>query len=168
MNNRIVIVLALTCCGFASPREEADSLPNPSGKTSAKAAEKPNLVLIFTDDQDYEELGCFGSKTIKAPHLGQMTAEGLKLTNFYAQRVCGVSRAALMTGSYPIRVAEPKNLKQLHTVPNPQELTMGEVLKSVGYSIAIIGHWPLTARGEETGGFEPATIPNAQGFHYFL
>ncbi|MDF1863104.1 MAG: sulfatase-like hydrolase/transferase, partial [Verrucomicrobiales bacterium] len=82
---------------------------------------QPNIIVIFTDDQGYEDLGCFGSKTIKTPNLDQMAAEGLKLTNFYAQPVCGVSRAALMTGSYPIRVGEPGNVKQLHTVPHPEE-----------------------------------------------
>lgn len=80
---------------------------------------KPNIILIFTDDQGYQDLGCFGSPTIKTPNLDRMAAEGLRLTNFYAQPVCGVSRAALMTGSYPIRVREPGNLKRLHTVPHP-------------------------------------------------
>ena len=162
-----IIVLVLTSCGFAGAQEDAASFPNSNGKTSAKAAEKPNIILIFTDDQGYGDLGCFGSKTIKTPHLDGMAAEGLKLTNFYAQPVCGVSRAALMTGSYPIRVAEPNNLKQLHTVPHPQEVTMAEVLKSAGYSTAIIGKWHLTDRGTGPGGFEPATMPNAQGFDYF-
>lgn len=95
-----------------------------------------------------------------------MAAEGLKLTNFYAQPVCGVSRAALMTGSYPIRVAEPGNVKQLHTVPHPKEITMAETLKSAGYSTAIIGKWHLTNR-LPGGKFDPATMPNAQGFDYF-
>lgn len=59
-----------------------------------------------------------------------MAAGGLMLKSFYAQPVCGVSRAALMTGSYPIRIGEPDNLKRLHTVPHPRELTMAEVPKS--------------------------------------
>ncbi|MDA7920702.1 sulfatase [Verrucomicrobiales bacterium] len=133
-----------------------------------KAAKPPNIILIFTDDQGYEDLGCFGSKTIKTPNLDRMASEGLKLTNFYAQPVCGVSRAALMTGSYPIRVAEPNNIKQLHTVPHPQEVTMAEVLKSAGYSTGIIGKWHLTNKGNGPGGFDPDTMPNAQGFDYFF
>jgi len=87
---------------------------------SAAAAPRPNIIVIFTDDQGYQDLGCFGSKTIKTPHLDRMAAGGLMLKGFYAQPVCGVSRAALMTGSYPIRVGEPGNLKRLHTVPHPQ------------------------------------------------
>jgi arylsulfatase A-like enzyme len=127
----------------------------------------PNIILIFTDDQGYEDLGCFGSKSIKTPNIDKMASEGLKLTNFYAQPVCGVSRAALMTGSYPIRVAEPGNVKRLHTVPHPKEVTMAEVLKSAGYATGIIGKWHLTSKGKGPGGFDPATMPNAQGFDYF-
>ncbi len=134
---------------------------------AAKSANQPNIILIFTDDQGYEDLGCFGSTTIKTPNLDRMASEGLKLTNFYAQPVCGVSRAALMTGSYPIRVGEPNNVKQLHTVPHPKEVTMAEVLKSAGYATGIIGKWHLTNKGKGPGGFEPTTMPNAQGFDYF-
>lgn len=74
------------------------------GALLGSLAAKPNIILIFTDDQGYQDLGCFGSKTIATPNIDRMAAEGLKLTSFYAQPVCGVSRAALMTGCYPIRV----------------------------------------------------------------
>lgn len=133
----------------------------------ADAASSPNIILIFTDDQGYQDLGCFGSKTIKTPNLDRMAAEGLRLTSFYAQPVCGVSRAALMTGSYPIRVGEPGNVKRLHTVPHPKEVTMAEVLKSAGYATGIIGKWHLAESGQGPGGFNPATMPNTQGFDYF-
>lgn len=128
---------------------------------------RPNIILIFTDDQGYQDLGCFGSTKIKTPHLDQMAAEGVRLTSFYAQPVCGVSRAALMTGCYPIRVAEPGNIKRLHTVPHPKEITMAEVLQSAGYATGLIGKWHLAEGGKGTAGFDPATMPNAQGFDYF-
>ncbi len=132
------------------------------------SARQPNIILIFTDDQGYHDLGCFGSKKIKTPHLDRMAAEGLKLTSFYAQPVCGVSRAALMTGSYPIRVGEPGNVKRLHTVPHPQETTMAETLRAAGYATALIGKWHLTEKkAGAPGGFDPATMPNAQGFDHF-
>ena len=132
------------------------------------AAPRPNLIVIFTDDQGYQDIGCFGSKTIKTPHLDRMAAGGLMLNSFYAQPVCGVSRAALMTGSYPIRVGEPGNLKRLHTVPHPQELTMAEVLKAAGYATALLGKWHLGLDDKSAPtGFDPATMPNAQGFDYF-
>ena len=137
--------------------------------TTVAAETRPNIILIFTDDQGYQDLGCFGSTTIKTPHLDQMAAEGLKLTSFYAQPVCGVSRAALMTGSYPIRVAEPGNIKRLHTVPHAKEVTIAEVLKTAGYATGMIGKWHLGLnRKDHPTGFEPATMPNAQGFDHFF
>ncbi|MDB4459070.1 sulfatase [bacterium] len=133
----------------------------------AKAA-RPNIILIYTDDQGYHDLGCFGSTKIKTPHIDKMAREGLKLTSFYAQAVCGVSRAALMTGSYPIRIGEPKNFKHLHTVPHPEEVTMAEMLGDAGYETALIGKWHLTLKNPKApGGFEPTTMPNAQGFDHF-
>ncbi|MFT5466527.1 MAG: arylsulfatase A-like enzyme [Verrucomicrobiales bacterium] len=120
------------------------------------AAKQPNIILIFTDDQGYNDLGCFGSEKIKTPNLDRMAGEGLKLTNFYAQPVCGVSRAALMTGSYPIRIGEPGNVKHLHTEMHSEEITMAEVLREAGYATAIIGKWHA---GE--------VMPNDQGFDYF-
>lgn len=139
-----------------------------SGAAALAADARPNIILIFTDDQGYQDLGCFGSPNIKTPHLDQMATEGMRLTSFYAQPVCGVSRAALMTGSYPIRVGEPGNIKRLHTVPHPSEVTMAEVLKSAGYATGIIGKWHLAAdRKDLPSGYDPATMPNAQGFDYF-
>ena len=136
--------------------------------TLATAADRPNIVLIFTDDQGYQDLGCFGSPTIKTPHLDRMATEGVRLTSFYAQPVCGVSRAALMTGSYPVRVAEPGNVKRLHTVPHSHEVTMAEVLKQAGYATGIIGKWHLALdRNDQMTSVGPATMPNAQGFDYF-
>ncbi|MEM7602778.1 MAG: sulfatase-like hydrolase/transferase, partial [Verrucomicrobiota bacterium] len=87
----------------------------------AIAEDRPNFVIFFTDDQGYNDVGCFGSPLIETPRLDRMAEEGLKLTSFYVQPVCGVSRAALMTGSYPIRVGEPNNQKNLHTILHPDE-----------------------------------------------
>lgn len=138
------------------------------GALLGSLAAKPNIILIFTDDQGYQDLGCFGSKTIATPNIDRMAAEGLKLTSFYAQPVCGVSRAALMTGCYPIRIGEPGNLKRLHTVPHPKEITMAEVLQSAGYATALIGKWHLTnKKASDPGGYDQSTMPNAQGFDYF-
>ena len=73
-----------------------------------------------------------------------------------------------MTGSYPIRVAEPSNAKRLYTVPHPNEVTMAEVLKDAGYATGMIGKWHLALdRIDLPTGVGPATMPNAQGFDYF-
>ena len=80
-------------------------------------SEKPNFIIFLTDDQGYNDVVVYGSANIKTPNLDQMAKEGIRFTNFYAQPLCGASRAALLTGSYPIRVAEPNNTKNF-----PQKL----------------------------------------------
>ena len=131
---------------------------------------KPNFVIFFTDDQGYNDVGCFGSPRIRTPHFDRMAAEGLKLTSFYAQAVCGPSRAALMTGCYPIRVAEPRNRKNQHTVLHPKEVTIAELLKKAGYATACIGKWHLAgggSGGRGRGPFPAELMPTAQGFERF-
>lgn len=128
---------------------------------------RPNIIVIFTDDQGYNDLGCFGSEKIKTPNIDRMAAEGMKFTSFYAQAVCGPSRAALMTGCYPIRVAEPGNKKNQHTIVHPQEITIAEVMKGAGYATGCIGKWHLGQKSKGGNGWDPATMPNGQGFDYY-
>jgi len=72
---------------------------------STKAKSNPNIVIIFTDDQGYADVGCFGAEEYKTPNLDKMASEGIRFTDFYvAQAVCGASRAALLTGCYPNRI----------------------------------------------------------------
>lgn len=119
----------------------------------------------MADDLGYGDLGCIGSEKIKTPHLDKMATEGLKLTSFYAQAVCGPSRAALMTGCNPIRVAEPGNQKNQHTILHSKEITIAEVLRGAGYATGCIGKWHLGAPSKTSpSGFDPATMPNGQGF----
>ena len=126
---------------------------------------KPNFIIIFTDDQGYEDVGCFGSPGIRTPRLDAMAAEGMKFTSFYAQPICGPSRAALMTGCYPMRVAERGNVKQIHPVLHSDEITIAEVLKTRGYATACFGKWDL-AKHAQTGFFMDL-FPTRQGFDYF-
>jgi len=73
--------------------------------TADNTADRPNFVIILTDDQGYQDLRCFGSPNIKTPRIDRMAAEGQRLTSFYAAApVCTPSRAGLMTGCYPKRV----------------------------------------------------------------
>jgi len=88
------LTISLFLCVHAHAQQSHDNAATPK--------EKPNFVLIFTDDQGYGDLGCFGSKTIRTPHLDRLAAEGRKFTSFVsAASVCTPSRAALLTGSYP-------------------------------------------------------------------
>lgn len=131
----------------------------------ARTAENPNFVVIFTDDQGYHDVGCFGSPDIRTPRLDAMAKQGMKFTSFYAQPVCGPSRAALMTGCYPMRVAERGHTKQVHPILHENEITVAEVLKTKGYATACFGKWDLAKHAQS--GFFIDLFPTRQGFDYF-
>ena len=130
------------------------------------AKRSPNFVVIFTDDQGYADVGCFGSPDILTPRLDGMAAEGMKFTDFYAQPVCGPSRAALMTGCYPMRVAERGNTKQVHPILHSDEITIAEILRKQGYATACFGKWDLAKHAQQ--GFFMDLFPTRQGFDYFF
>ncbi len=116
---------------------------------SLNAAERlPNVVIIFTDDQGYGDVGCYGAVGYETPHLDRMADEGMRFTSFcVAQAVCGASRAALLTGCYPNRIgmlgAPGPNAK--HGI-SPQEMLLSEVCKQKDYATAIYGKWHLGHR----------------------
>jgi arylsulfatase A-like enzyme len=126
----------------------------------------PNFVIIFTDDQGYADVGCFSSPDIRTPRLDAMAAEGMKFTSFYAQPICGPSRAALMTGCYPMRVAERGNTKDVHPILHSDEITIAEILKTKAYATACFGKWDLAKHAQE--GFFTDLLPTRQGFDYFF
>ncbi len=137
------------------------------------AQELPNFVVIFADDLGYGDLGCYGNRHIRTPNLDRMAAEGIRLTSFYSQNVCGPSRAALLTGCYPIRVGEPGNTKGAHTILHPEEQTVAEVLAMKGYVSGLVGKWHLAGagahqRGRGTGPYKSELVPNRHGFDYFF
>ncbi len=116
--------------------------------------ECPNILIIFTDDQGYADLGCFGNKKNKTPRLDQLAKEGTRFTSFYAQPVCGPSRSALLTGRYPAR-------SKGWGMP-ASEITFAELMKPVGYQTVCIGKWDVSNRKEII-----ERMPNAQGFDYY-
>jgi arylsulfatase A len=129
---------------------------------TVSAQSKPNVIILFTDDQGYQDVGCFGSPLIKTPHLDQMAKEGMRFTDFYsANSVCSPSRAALLTGCYPPRVGVTGVLFPRHkTGLHPNELTIADMLKQQAYATVCIGKWHL--------GHLPEFLPTRQGFdHYF-
>jgi arylsulfatase A len=124
---------------------------------------KANVIVIFADDLGYGDLGCYGSPTIRTPHLDRMAAEGLRFTDFYsASEVCTPSRAALLTGRYPIRSGMCGSRRVLF--PNskgglpPEEITIAEALRDQGYATAHIGKWHL--------GIHEGSRPLEQGFQH--
>jgi len=114
---------------------------------SAYAADerKPNVIIIFIDDQGYEDLGVYGSPTLKTPNIDRMANEGMRFTDFYsAAAVCTPSRAALLTGCYAERVGDLTVLFQDDDLGlNPEETTIAEMLKRNGYVTACVGKWHL-------------------------
>ena len=123
------------------------------------SAARPNFIVILTDDQGYNDLGCFGSERIKTPNLDRLASEGRRYTSFYVPcSVCSPSRAALLTGCYPKRVGLHRHVlfPQSDYGLHPDEHTIADQLKPLGYATACIGKWHL--------GHHPETLPRANGF----
>ncbi len=137
---------------------------------------RPNIVIVLTDDQGYDDVGCYADPTqepvrgIRTPRLDRMAAEGVRLTDFYvAAPVCTPSRAALLTGCYPPRVGfgasggpdDPGVLLPSSSVGlHPDEHTVADCLRSVGYATGMVGKWHL--------GHRKGLLPTSQGFDAFF
>jgi len=123
---------------------------------------KPNIIIIFTDDQGYADVGVYGAKGFKTPNIDDLASEGIQFTDFYVPAtVCTPSRAALLTGKYPKRVGLHKGVISPYSTNGlePTEFTMAEMLKEQGYNTSIIGKWHL--------GHQEQYMPNNQGFDSF-
>ena len=118
----------------------------------------PNIVIVFTDDQGWGDLSCYGSTDIPTPNIDRLAAEGMRFTDFYvSQPVCSASRASLLTGCYPNRLGISGALapSARHGL-DPDETTIAEVVKPLGYATACFGKWHL-------GHLQPF-LPTRQGF----
>ncbi len=156
-NIYLIILLLLFANACQAPKEPVTSSELPL-----------NFIIIFCDDLGYGDLSSFGNPTIKTPHLDQMVTEGQKWTQFYvADPVCTPSRAALMTGRYPIRsgmtskvrpVLFPDSGRGLHS-DDSDEITIAEMLKQKNYATGHVGKWHL--------GHLPQYLPATQGFDYY-
>ena len=132
------------------------------GLAAATETSKPNIVIIFTDDQGYADVGKFGAEGFTTPNLDRMADEGTVFRNFHvAQPVCSASRCALLTGCYPNRLGIHGALRPRSKVGiNDQEMTLAQLLKSRGYATGMFGKWHL--------GDAPQFMPLHHGFDEYF
>ncbi len=126
--------------------------------------QRPNVVLIITDDVGYGDIGSYGASDIMTPNIDRLAKEGVKLTDFYAAPQCTPTRAALITGRYQQRVQLERALGNAGTVLeqglSPTGRSLPQLLKNNEYATGLIGKWHL--------GYKPEFGPNAHGFDYFF
>jgi arylsulfatase A-like enzyme len=132
--------------------------------TDAPKATLPNILLILTDDQGYHDVAYYGTKDLQTPNIDQITREGMRFDNFYANStVCSPTRAALLTGRYPDYVGVPGVIRTRSEDSwgylDPKARLLPARLKKAGYQTALIGKWHL--------GLESPNTPNEHGFDYF-
>ncbi len=129
----------------------------------AAEMQRPNVVLIYSDDQGAVDLGCYGTKDVLSPNIDGLAKSGVRFTQMYAPApVCSASRAGLMTGKMPTRAGVPANVSCMFGRPGmpTEQYTIAELFHDAGYRTGLFGKWHL--------GYSPETIPTAQGFdeHY--
>ncbi len=135
------------------------------GASTPKAPDRPNVIVIMTDDQGYGDFGATGNRVIRTPHLDRMAAGGVRMTRFYVSPVCTPTRACLMTGRYNYRTRAIDTFVG-RAMMEPEEVTVAEVLRDAGYATGIFGKWhlgdcyPLRAIDQ---GFEEALVHRGGG-----
>jgi len=147
-------VLLLLSCG-GSPARNSSPAPAPSFPSAPMGP--PNVVIILADDLGYGDVGFNGSPRMKTPNLDALAAEGVRLTGFDVPvPICAPSRAALMTGRYPVRTGIVWNPPvRLY----PGEITMADALKAQGYVTSMVGKWHL--------GWDRDDMPTHHGFDFY-
>ncbi len=146
MMRTFVVLVVIAAAGFA-------------GGAAGAAETRPNVVVIYTDDQGSLDLNCYGSSDLHTPHLDKLANQGVRFTQMYSpSAICSASRAGLMTGRFPARAGVPGNVSSLKGQAGmpESEITMAEMLKAAGYATGHVGKWHL--------GYTPETMPNGQGF----
>ena len=127
--------------------------------TTALYARKPNVIIIFTDDQGSVDMNCYGAEDLATPHMDALAKRGVRFSQFYsAAPVCSPSRVGLMTGRTPQHGGLNGNVGLDSKGMPTEQVTIAEELKKAGYATAHIGKWHL--------GHHKETIPNGQGFDY--
>lgn len=131
---------------------------------AANAGERPNFVIVFTDDHGYGDVSTYHASDVQTPNIDRLAAEGMLFTNMRANcTVCSPSRAALLTGRFADRVGVPgvirTHAENSWGYLDPTVPTLADELKQLGYHTAIIGKWHL--------GLQSPNVPNERGFDYF-
>lgn len=134
--------------------------------TESSNSTKPNVIFMLTDDLGYSDIGCYGARKVKTPHIDRLAAKGARFTDFHtAASICSPSRAAFLTGAYPQRAGlymgiNPNRKAHWFLGLHPDEITIAEQFKQQGYKTHMVGKWHL--------GTEPEFLPRTQGFdHYY-
>jgi len=132
---------------------------------SVAHAAQPNILLIYVDDLGYGDLGSYGHPVLETPNIDALAKDGLRLTNYYApSALCSPSRAGLLTGRYPYRTGIKSWIPEGSDIYlHAEEITLAEILQSVGYATAHIGKWHLNS----DLGSDAEPQPTEQGFDYF-
>lgn len=135
-----------------------ENTTSPIGVSPA-SSNRPNILLILTDDQAYWDMGAYGNSTIETPVMDQLAREGVRCTHFYVSPLCTPSRSSLMTGRHCDRTGA-YDTDGGYTALHPDEVTIADVLRGQGYRTGLIGKWHL-------GGYM-RYHPNARGFDDFF
>ncbi len=139
--------------------------------TAAARAKRPNIIFILADDLGYADLSCFQSKAVRTPHLDGLAAGGTRMVNFYAaSAVCSPSRAAILTGRYPLRydIRRAFTDDEAHLPVSQNELP--HLLRRAGYSTAMVGKWHLGGLHRKHIADRKNSIPgpHQHGFDHYL
>ena len=128
-------------------------------------ADKPNIIYIMVDDLGYGDLGCYGQKVIKTPHIDRMAAEGMRFTDHYAgHTVCRPSRLVLWLGQHVGTTGVDGNIS--HSLTG-KENTVARLLKSAGYATGGVGKWAL-GHVDDPSEVDNHGHPNNNGFDYWF
>jgi len=156
-------VLLLACLvPFAAPIQTARSA----------AGQRPNIILIMSDDMGFSDIGCYGGE-IKTPVLDSLAAQGIRYTQFYNTARCCPTRASLLTGLYPHQAGighmmEDKGLEGYQGDLNNHSVTIAEALRSAGYRTYMAGKWHVTKKVNPDDESQKHNWPLQRGFDRFF
>ena len=106
------------------------------------AADKPNVVIVITDDQGYGDLSCHGNPILKTPNIDELYGESVRLKDYHVSPTCSPTRAALLTGHWTNRTGVWHTIMGRSMI-RENEVTMGQIFKDAGYATGMFGKWHL-------------------------